>query len=48
MFTREELTGGSDALDRTVDVHIKNLRRKIDRTRIVTVTGAGYKYVPPR
>jgi DNA-binding response OmpR family regulator len=52
VFTREELLGG-DALDRTVDVHIKNLRRKIedDRTsptRIVTVTGVGYKYVPQR
>jgi DNA-binding response OmpR family regulator len=53
VFTREELLRGDEALDRTVDVHIKNLRRKIedDRanpTRIVTVFGVGYKYVPPR
>ncbi len=53
VFTRDELIEDSDALDRTVDVHIKNLRRKIedDRTnptRIVTVTGVGYKYVPQR
>ena len=51
VFTREELLPSEEALDRTVDVHIKNLRRKIedDRanpTRIVTVFGIGYKYVP--
>jgi DNA-binding response OmpR family regulator len=51
VFTRDELLRGDDALDRTIDVHIKNLRRKIedDRanpTRIVTVFGVGYKYVP--
>jgi len=51
VFTRDELLRGEGALDRTVDAHIKNLRRKIeiDRTkpeRIVTVFGAGYKYVP--
>jgi len=49
VFTRDELVEGG--LDRTVDVHIKNLRRKIevDRanpTRIVTVFGTGYKFVP--
>ncbi|HEY4642865.1 MAG TPA: response regulator transcription factor [Thermoanaerobaculia bacterium] len=48
VFTRDELVEGG--LDRTVDVHIKNLRRKIeiDRTnpaRIVTVFGVGYKFV---
>ena len=53
VFTRDELMSGDDALDRTIDVHIKNLRRKIedDRanpTRIVTVFGIGYKYVPTR
>ena len=51
VFTRAELLRGDDALDRTVDAHVKNLRRKIedDRTnpqRIVTVFGIGYKYVP--
>jgi DNA-binding response OmpR family regulator len=49
VFTRDELVEGG--LDRTVDVHIKNLRRKIeiDRanpSRIVTVFGTGYKFVP--
>ncbi len=39
----------SDALDRTVDVHIRNLRRKIERDPsepelIVTVIGAGYRF----
>jgi two-component system OmpR family response regulator len=55
VFSRDELTrralGDShDALDRTIDVHIKNVRKKIevDRanpTRIVTVFGLGYKFV---
>ena len=53
VFTRDELLRGDETLDRTVDAHIKNLRRKIedDRTnptRIVTVFGVGYKYVPAR
>jgi len=52
-FTREELVRrafGDDheALDRTIDVHIKNIRRKIEADpsqprRIVTVFGVGYK-----
>ena len=51
VFTREELVPSEEALDRTVDVHIKNLRRKIEEDRanperIVTVFGVGYKYVP--
>lgn len=55
VFTRDELMqrafGESyDRLDRTIDVHIKNVRKKIeiDRarpTRIVTVFGLGYKFV---
>ena len=55
VFTRDELMqrafGASyDRLDRTIDVHIKNVRKKIeiDRanpTRIVTVFGLGYKFV---
>lgn len=51
VFTRDELIDDSDALDRTVDVHIKNLRRKIESDgakRIITVVGVGYKYVPHR
>lgn len=56
VFTRDELMqrtfGDSyEGLDRTIDVHVKNLRRKIESdrsrpTRIVTVFGAGYKFVP--
>jgi two-component system, OmpR family, alkaline phosphatase synthesis response regulator PhoP len=55
VFSRDELAqralGASyDGLDRTIDVHIKNVRKKIevDRanpTRIVTVFGLGYKFV---
>lgn len=52
-FTREELVErvfdhSYDGFDRTVDVHIKNLRRKIEPDRlqptyVVTVYGVGYK-----
>jgi two-component system, OmpR family, alkaline phosphatase synthesis response regulator PhoP len=55
VFSRDELMrrvlGDShDGLDRTIDVHIKNVRKKIelDRAnpaRIVTVFGLGYKFV---
>jgi DNA-binding response OmpR family regulator len=55
VFSRDELMqrafGGShDRLDRTIDVHIKNLRKKIEAdrsnpTRIMTVFGLGYKFV---
>ena len=53
VFKRDELIDDSEALDRTVDVHVKNLRRKIESDRanpkrIVTVVGVGYKYVPQR
>lgn len=54
-FTREELVErvfdhSYDGFDRTVDVHIKNLRRKIEPDRlqptyVVTVYGVGYKFV---
>jgi DNA-binding response OmpR family regulator len=49
----EHLPGGAvDTLDRTVDVHIRNLRRKIEvdpSTPVIlqTVTGAGYRFVAP-
>lgn len=53
-FSREELVErvfdhAYDGFDRTVDVHIKNLRRKIEPDRlaptyIVTVYGVGYKF----
>ena len=32
-----------DGLDRTIDAHIKNLRRKVGAERIATVFGIGYK-----
>jgi DNA-binding response OmpR family regulator len=52
-FTREELLTRAfdpdfDGVDRTVDVHITNLRRKIDRHGehyILTVHGVGYRMV---
>ena len=55
-FTREELVArafGPDyqGLDRTVDAHITNLRRKLEPQRepryIVTVHGVGYRLVAP-
>jgi two-component system alkaline phosphatase synthesis response regulator PhoP len=55
VFTREELVARAfaeefEGLDRTVDAHIKNLRRKIDGrsgpSRIATVFGVGYRFVP--
>ena len=56
VFSRDELMrrvfGDSyEGLDRTIDVHVKNLRAKIedDRAnprRIVTVFGVGYKFAP--
>ncbi|ANF97799.1 response regulator transcription factor [Paenibacillus bovis] len=55
VFTRNELMdrikGGDRAyLERTIDVHISNLRKKIERDpknpeHILTVWGTGYKYV---
>lgn len=41
--------GGRDALDRTVDVHIRNVRRKIAEAGgpprlIETVSGVGYRF----
>lgn len=45
----ERLPGEHDALDRTIDVHVRNLRRKLSllpaapRARIETVLGAGYR-----
>jgi DNA-binding response OmpR family regulator len=51
-FTREELVARAfgpdfDGFDRTVDVHITNIRRKLEPARepqyVVTVHGVGYK-----
>jgi DNA-binding response OmpR family regulator len=50
VFRRDELARlalGDDfeGLDRTVDAHIKNLRRKVGAETIATVFGIGYKVV---
>jgi DNA-binding response OmpR family regulator len=38
----------SDEIEtRTVDAHIRNLRKKIGSERISTVVGFGYRYDPP-
>jgi len=38
----------SDSVEtRTVDAHIRNLRKKLGPERIVTVVGFGYRYDPP-
>lgn len=49
LFTREEIydtVWGTDVVvgERTIDVHIRNLRKKIGEEHIVTVKGVGYKY----
>lgn len=56
IFTREQLITCAlgdvfDGYDRSIDSHIKNIRRKIEPDRsnpryIVTVFGVGYKFVP--
>ena len=33
---------------RTVDAHVRNLRKKIGAERISTVVGFGYRYDPPK
>jgi DNA-binding response OmpR family regulator len=51
VFTRSELLeaigkGDSDTLERAVDVHVKNLRKKIGVDQpLETVFGVGYRYV---
>ncbi len=49
LFTREEIydtVWGTDIVvgDRTIDVHIRNLRKKIGDRHILTIKGVGYKY----
>ena len=56
-FTRSQLIHeafgyGYEGLERTIDVHIKNLRKKIEPepdspSFLVTVYGVGYKFEPP-
>lgn len=50
LFTREDIydmVWGADTVvgDRTIDVHVRNLRKKIGDRHIRTVKGVGYKYV---
>jgi len=47
VFTRIQLQDdASDAFDRAVDSHIKNIRRKIGADAIETVYGIGYRFAP--
>ena len=57
VFTRDELVARAfgpdfDGIDRTIDVHITNLRRKIEKggehRYILTVHGVGYRLGDPR
>jgi DNA-binding response OmpR family regulator len=57
VFTREELLARAfgpdyDGMDRTIDVHVTNLRRKIETNSehryVVTVHGVGYRLGDPR
>jgi two-component system alkaline phosphatase synthesis response regulator PhoP len=50
VFTREEIfekIWGNDIIvgDRTIDVHIRKLRKKIGENYIKTVKGVGYKFI---
>ena len=55
MFTRGQLLDAvrgddGESLDRVIDAHIKNLRRKLERDPgnpryVLTVYGVGYKFV---
>lgn len=49
VFTRDEIltkVWGNDVVvgDRTIDVHIRKIREKIDAINIVTIKGVGYKF----
>lgn len=49
VYTREEILSsiwGDDVIvgDRTIDVHIRKLREKLDTQNIRTIKGVGYKY----
>lgn len=53
VFTREEIfrkvwNRGDDEKDRTIDVHILRLRRKLGATTIQTQKGIGYRFVNNR
>jgi two-component system, OmpR family, alkaline phosphatase synthesis response regulator PhoP len=49
VFTREQIfeeVWGNDVIvgDRTIDVHIRRIREKLDNDNIKTIKGVGYKY----
>jgi two-component system, OmpR family, alkaline phosphatase synthesis response regulator PhoP len=49
VFTREQIfedVWGNDVIvgDRTIDVHIRRIREKLESDNIVTIKGVGYKY----
>ena len=49
VFTREQILEaiwGDDVLvvDRTIDVHIRKIREKLDDNYIQTIKGVGYKF----
>lgn len=49
VFTRDEIFSavwGNDVIvgDRTIDVHVRKIREKLDTQNIKTVKGVGYKY----
>ena len=49
VLTRNQILNavwGNDSyvIDRTIDVYVKNLRKKLSISNIVTVKGVGYKY----
>ena len=49
VFTREEILAqvwGTDTIvvDRTIDVHIRKLREKIQPDLFLTIKGVGYKF----
>jgi len=49
VFTREEIfeeIWGNDVIvgDRTIDVHIRRIREKLENENIKTIKGVGYKY----
>ncbi len=44
VFTRAQLMPESEAFDRAVDSHIKNIRRKVGADTIDTVYGIGYRF----
>jgi two-component system alkaline phosphatase synthesis response regulator PhoP len=49
VFTREEILSsiwGNDVVvgDRTIDVHVRKIREKLETPNIRTIKGVGYKY----